>query len=184
MLTGADGSGEMSSDERQLRMVNPGLASMLYDPESMGEFKKRIDKLILDLNGSSAGPKKVDDEPVARAQFGGGGAGWIEASGLFGAYNNVITQLKQLSQLLADSMEGMGIAVTASKDGIEGLDDDIRRRMVAIHQRTEKHYDIDRDPVAQELAKEQAKEQAGASANQQPSGETQQGDTAGVGDYQ
>ncbi|HET6360227.1 hypothetical protein [Streptomyces sp.] len=184
MLAAAGGGGGsgMSSDERQLRMVNPALASMLYDPESMGDFKKSIDKLISDLNGSEAGPKKVDDEPASREHFGGGGAGWIEASGLFGAYNNVITQLKQLSQLLADSMEGMGIAVVASKEGYGDMDDDIRRRMLEIHQRTEKHYDFEKDPVAQELAKERAKEQAESTKAQQPSSGSQQpGDTAGAG---
>ncbi|QIP86265.1 hypothetical protein GLX30_22035 [Streptomyces sp. Tu 2975] len=48
----------MSSDERQLRMVNPGLAAMLYDPESMTSFKKRVDDLIIKLNGSPGGPTR------------------------------------------------------------------------------------------------------------------------------
>ena len=46
----------------------------------------------------------------------------------------------------------MGIAVVASKDGFEGLDDDIRRRMRAIHASAEKYYDPQRDPSAKEKA--------------------------------
>ncbi|MCX4823445.1 hypothetical protein OG883_26910 [Streptomyces sp. NBC_01142] len=185
MVQDGGSGGGMSSDERQLRMVNPVMAAMLYDPESMGEFKKRVDKLVLDLNGSPAGPKKIGDDAIDRTQFGGGGNGWVEASGLFNAYDTVITQLKQLSQLLADCMEGMGIAVVASKDGYQGMDDDIRRRMLTIRQRTESKYDYEKDTVAQELARERAKEQAEKNKAQQPSGEAQQpGDTAGVGNTQ
>ncbi|MFJ5225697.1 hypothetical protein [Streptomyces sp. NPDC088400] len=137
------------TDEEALRRVNPVLASTLYDPQSMIKFKARIDQLIINLNGSPAGPKKVGAEPLGRAQFGGGDGAWAEAAGLSTAYETVIDQLKQLSKLLADSLEGMGIAVVASKDGFEGLDDDIRRRMRAIYASAEKHYDPRRDPTAQ-----------------------------------
>ncbi|MFF1959468.1 hypothetical protein ACFVWX_21110 [Streptomyces sp. NPDC058220] len=135
------------SDEDALRRVNPAMASVLYDPESMVAFKKRVDQLIINLNGSAAGPDKVGAEPVGRGQFGGGGPGWIEAAGLSDAYTTVIDQLKQLSKLLADSLEGMGIAVVASKDGFGQLDDDIGRRMRAIQESAKEHYDPRRDPT-------------------------------------
>ncbi|MFK4596094.1 hypothetical protein RKD30_002761 [Streptomyces pristinaespiralis] len=171
----------MSSDERQLRMVNPGLAAMLYDPESMTSFKKRVDDLIIKLNGSPAGPDKVAQEALKRGQFGGGGAYWAEANNLASAYGTVITQLKQLSQLLKDCMEGMGIAVVASKDGYQTMDDDVRRRMLAIHERTQQHYDPKRDPVAQERAKDEQQGQTDPGANGQPPAG---GDSAGVGGLQ
>ncbi|WP_267245236.1 hypothetical protein [Streptomyces sp. PR69] len=172
--------GGMSADERMLRMVNPALASMLYDPESMTSFKKRVDKLLVDLMGSPAAPDQVGASPVGRSQFGGGGGAWAEASGIFNAYENVITQLKELSQLLADCIEGMGIAVVSAKDGYQGMDDDVRRRMLAIRQRTEDRYDPERDPVAQELARERA--QAAGGADTAPG--TGNGDSAGAGGYQ
>lgn len=152
-MLSADGGGAGPTpltDEEALRRVNPVMASALYDPESMVKFKARIDQLIINLNGSPAGSKKVGAEPLGRGQFGGGGGAWAEAAGLSTAYETVIDQLKQLSKLLADSLEGMGIAVVASKDGFEGLDDDIRRRMRAIHASAEKHYDPRRDPTAQD----------------------------------
>ncbi|WP_307715247.1 hypothetical protein [Streptomyces sp. V4I23] len=166
----------MSSDERQLRMVNPALASLLYDPESMTSFKKRVDDLLIKLNGSPAGPDKVAADPLSATQFGGGGGSWAEAAGIFDAYKTVIHQLKQLSQLLADCMEGMGIVVVSSKDGYQGMDDDIRQRMLAISQNTQEHYDPKRDPVAQEQAAQEKAQNKG-----EPNGTGKPGDTAGAG---
>ncbi|MFC5801586.1 hypothetical protein [Streptomyces formicae] len=173
----------MSGGERSLRAVNPAMASALYDPESMVSFKKRVDKLLTNLRESPAGPKQVEAEAASRDHFGGGRNGWAEAAGLSGAYDTVIEQLTKLSQLLADSMEGMGIAVVASKDGFEAMDDDIRRRMVAISKRTEKEYDFEKDPVAQQLARERAQEEARRN-QEQPGAEGRQGDTAGAGGMQ
>ena len=178
-MLSADGGGADSrptplTDEEALRRVNPVMAATLYDSESMIKFKGRIDQLITDLNGSPAGPKKVGAEPLGRGQFGGGGGAWAEAAGLSTAYETVIDQLQQLSKLLADSLEGMGIAVVASKDGFEGLDDDIRRRMRAIHASAEKYYDPQRDPSAKEKA-------AGQDAKKLAEGD---GSTAGTGGYE
>jgi len=158
LIADGGGSGATPTDEEVLRAVNPALASVLYEPESMSSFKARVDELIVKLNGSPAGPDKVAEEPVTRSQFGG--EAWAEAAGLFNAYDTVVDQLKQLSQLLADSMEGMGIAVRSSQVGYEDLEADIRRRMLAIHENTQKHYDPKLDPSAQEEAKGQAPAQA------------------------
>ncbi|MFE0736798.1 MULTISPECIES: hypothetical protein [unclassified Streptomyces] len=107
-----------------------------YNSESMTEFKKGIDELIDLLTNSPADPNKMKADPVSRAQFGGGGPSWAEAHGLYDSYNNVLKQLTDLSGLLRDSLEGLGIAVVASKDGFEEMDDDVKRKMIAIHQRT------------------------------------------------
>jgi hypothetical protein len=71
------------------------------------------------MGGSEAGPGKVGEEPLAGHQFGGGDGSFAETSGLFAAYNTVITELETLSKLLSDSMEGMGIAVLAARKGYE-----------------------------------------------------------------
>ncbi|MEU2430519.1 hypothetical protein ABZ611_13605 [Streptomyces sp. NPDC007861] len=173
----------MSGEERSLRAVNPAMASALYDPESMVSFKKRVDKLLTNLRDSPAGPKQVESDAASPEHFGGGGGKWTEAAGLSGAYGTVIEQLTKLSQLLSDSMEGMGIAVVASKDGFEAMDEDVRRRMVAISTRTKAEYDFDKDPVAQQLARERAQE-AARRKQEQPAAEGQQGDTAGAGGMQ
>ncbi|WP_223183057.1 hypothetical protein [Streptomyces sp. CBMA370] len=119
-----------------------------YNSESMTEFKTSIDGLIEMLTSSEADKGKMKADPVVRAQFGGGGAAWSEATGVYDAYHHVLSQLTDLSGLLQDCLEGLGIAVVASKDGFEQLDEDTRRKMLAIHQRTE-------------VAKRQADEAAG-----------------------
>ncbi|MFE2556835.1 hypothetical protein ACFXGT_12500 [Streptomyces sp. NPDC059352] len=108
-----------------------------YNSESMSEFKTSIDGLIEMLTSSEAGKGKVESEPVSRGQFGGGGPEWGEAHGVYDSYNAVIKQLKDLSSLLQDCLEGLGIAVVASKDGFEQMDDDVKQKMIGIHQRTE-----------------------------------------------
>ncbi|MFE3603073.1 hypothetical protein ACFXP3_17885 [Streptomyces sp. NPDC059096] len=165
------------SDESMLRSVFPAMASLLYDAESMVDFKKRVDKLITNLNGSAAAPDKVGQEPVGRSHFGGDGGAWAEANGLSAAYQSVIDQLKDLSQLLADSLEGMGIAVVSSKHGYEGEDDDIRTRMLAIQKNMKKHYNPELDPMAPQN-QTQGQDQGQAPSRDQPT--EQPGDTAGV----
>ncbi|MFF2999002.1 hypothetical protein ACFVTC_31300 [Streptomyces sp. NPDC057950] len=103
--------------------------------------------LIRDLKGSAAGPGEVGQEPLVRHQFGGGAGAWREASGLFGAYGTVITELESLSKLLSDSMEGMNIAVLAAHRGYQNIDLDIRDRMRAISTETTAHYGGGYDPV-------------------------------------
>ncbi|MFC8760788.1 hypothetical protein ACFUAG_08735 [Streptomyces sp. NPDC057193] len=108
-----------------------------YNSESMTEFKAGIDGLIEMLTSSEADKGKMQADPVTRNQFGGGGAAWAEAHGVYDSYSTVLSQLTQLSGLLKDCLEGLGIAVIASKDGFEQMDDDARRKMINIHQRTE-----------------------------------------------
>ncbi|WP_407704178.1 hypothetical protein, partial [Streptomyces phyllanthi] len=115
---------------------------------SFTKFQKRVDELIRDLKQSDAGPAKVGEEQLVRHQFGGGSGEWTEASGLFTAYETVITELESLSKLLSDSMEGMGIAVLASHKGYQNIDLDIRDRMAAISAETTEHYGGSYDPEA------------------------------------
>lgn len=112
--------------------IADAVADVATELSSFVAFQKRVDDLIRDLKGSAAGPAKVDQEQLGRHQFGGGDGAWAEAAGLFGAYGTVLTELKGLSKLLSDSMEGMGIAVLASHRGYRNVDEDIRDRMAEI----------------------------------------------------
>ncbi|MFE4546270.1 hypothetical protein [Streptomyces sp. NPDC056785] len=114
---------------------------------SFTSFRKRVDDLIRELGGSAAGPRQVAQEPLARHQFGGGASAWTEASGLFGSYGTVITELETLSKLLSDSMEGMNIAVLAAHKGYRNVDLDIRDRMRAIAVEATEHYGGEYDPI-------------------------------------
>ncbi|MEU8619196.1 hypothetical protein [Streptomyces sp. NPDC048623] len=109
--------------------------ALLYNSESMMEFKKGVDELIADLLASPAAPKNMSSDQVVRGQFGGGGAAWIEAHEIFSSYKSVLAELTRLSGLLSDCLEGLGIAVGISKNGMEETDEDIRAKMLAITQR-------------------------------------------------
>ncbi|WP_234438578.1 hypothetical protein [Streptomyces sp. NRRL S-340] len=122
-------------------------ADMATELSSFTNFQKRVDDLIRDLKGSQAGPAKVGQEQLVRHQFGGGGGAWAEATGLYSAYESVISELETLSKLLSDSMEGMAIAVMASHKGYQNIDLDIRDRMAAISAETSKHYGGSYDPA-------------------------------------
>ncbi|MFF8278235.1 hypothetical protein ACF05T_19340 [Streptomyces lateritius] len=112
-----------------------GARSVAYNSESMLEFKKGIDELIVMLTESPASSKKLAAEPVTRNQFGGGGPAWVEASGIFDAYDTVLKRLTTLSGVLGECLEGMGLAVVMSKTGFEKTDDDIKYRLAEISQR-------------------------------------------------
>jgi len=114
--------------------------AMAAEYASFTGFRTRIDELIKTLKGSPAGPTELGQDQLVRHQFGGGNEGWIEAAGLFTAYESVISELEKLSKILSDSMEGMGIAVLASHKGYENIDLDVRQRMAAISAETTKEY--------------------------------------------
>jgi hypothetical protein len=121
-------------------------ADMATELSSFTKFQKRVDDLIRDLKGSDAGPGKVGQAQLARHQFGGGGGAWSEASGLYSAYETVITELETLSKLLSDSMESMNIAVMASHKGYQNIDVGVRDHMAAISAEMTRHYGGDYDP--------------------------------------
>lgn len=110
--------------------------ALLYNSESMTEFKKGIDGLITELLASPAAPKNMNADQVVRGQFGGGGAAWTEANEIFTSYKSVLGELIRLSGLLSDCLEGLGLAVGISKNGMEETDEDIRAKMLAISRRT------------------------------------------------
>ncbi|MET7859992.1 hypothetical protein ABZS81_22795 [Streptomyces sp. NPDC005318] len=123
------------------------VGDLVTELSSFTKFRNRIDELLDDLKASPADSRKLGEDRVTRPQFGGGTRGeWHEADELHGAYRTVIKELEQLSKLLSDSIEGMGIAVLASHKGYENLDLDIRERMLAIKSNAQEHYGGEYDP--------------------------------------
>ncbi|MGW6967455.1 hypothetical protein ACWGET_25795 [Streptomyces zaomyceticus] len=121
-----------------MAIVGMGMSAqaLRYSADSMETFRKDVQGLIDQLSGSEASADKIKTETVTRDKFGGGGAAWAEAQGVYAAYDAVLGRLVDLSVLLSDCLEGLGIAIVASKNGIEEMDDDVKRRMIEIHQRT------------------------------------------------
>jgi hypothetical protein len=78
------------------------------------------------------------------------GQGFAEAGRLFTAYSNVHTQLQALSKGLADQIEALGIAILSAGKGYEGVDDDLKRKMIAIAERARKAFVPENDPLYQQ----------------------------------
>ncbi|MGW1806491.1 hypothetical protein [Streptomyces sp. NPDC002078] len=143
---GGSESGTSSWVSGLFDVARDAVADVATELSSFTAFQKRVDALIHDLKGSQAGPGRIGQEQLARHQLGGGARAWTEASGLFSAYETVITELETLSKLLSDSMEGMNIAVMASHKGYQNVDLDVRDRMAAISAETTKYYGGSYDP--------------------------------------
>lgn len=126
--------------------VNPQMA-LDVQASAMKGFKKRVDDLLIELEGSEAAPGRVGADRLSRAQLGSGD--FKEAQYLYDSYSIVHDELEKLSKALGTQIEGLGLAVHASRVGYDNLEDDIRARMKAINAEAEKYYDPDRDPYAQ-----------------------------------
>ncbi|GAA2893745.1 hypothetical protein GCM10010524_27650 [Streptomyces mexicanus] len=126
--------------------VNPQMALDIQH-NAMKSFKKRVDELLIELDKSEAAPGKVGEDRLPRAQLGS--SDFKEAQFLYDSYTLVHDELENLSKALSAQIEGMGLAVHASRVGYENLDEDIKARMRAVNAEAEKYYVPDRDPYAQ-----------------------------------
>ncbi|WP_406106273.1 hypothetical protein OG698_28280 [Streptomyces sp. NBC_01003] len=156
------------------------VGEVVTELESFTKFQQRVDELIKDLKESPAGPRKVGQEALARAKFGGGPKGWHEADGVSSQYDTVITDLENLSKLLSDSIEAMGIAVLASHKGYNNVDMDVRRRMAAISAEATHHWGGEYNPEKEKQESEgKSKGAAHADGSDKPEKDTNKGYKAG-----
>ncbi|MEU9356077.1 hypothetical protein AB0D65_35025 [Streptomyces griseoloalbus] len=126
--------------------VNPQMALDIQH-SAMKSFKKRVDELLLELDESEAAPTKVGQDRLSRAQLGS--ADFKEAQFLYDSYAIVHDELENLSKALGAQIEGMSLAVHASRVGYENLDADIKARMKAVNAEAEKYYVVGRDPYVE-----------------------------------
>ncbi len=64
---------------------------------ALEKFKKSVDALLADFEGSAASKSKVADQKITRASLSGQNACFAEADGLYTQYNRVHTSLVSLS---------------------------------------------------------------------------------------
>ncbi|MCY0931317.1 hypothetical protein OTB20_35070 [Streptomyces sp. H27-H1] len=121
------------------------LGALQVEYESLTDYKKRVDGLLSKLDGSPASDKKLADGTLPENSLG---EGFAEAQRLFTAYSNVHTQLLALSKGLADQIEGLGIAIQTAGRGFGDVDEDTKRRMLAISEQAKADYVPERDPLA------------------------------------
>jgi hypothetical protein len=126
--------------------VNPQMALDIQH-RAMKDFKKRVDELLVELDSSEAAPGKVGDDRLPRAHLGSGA--FREAQFLYDSYTLVHDELENLSKALSAQIEGMGLAVHASRVGYANLDEDIKARMKAVNAEAERYYVAGRDPYAE-----------------------------------
>ncbi|WP_405503579.1 hypothetical protein [Streptomyces anulatus] len=100
-------------------------------------FKKRVDALLTDFEGSAGSKTKVADQKVSRASLSGPNARFAEADGLYTQYNRVHSSLVSLSKSLGDQIEYLSLGVHAAAVGFDNVEDDIRRRFYEIQTRME-----------------------------------------------
>lgn len=103
-----------------------GGADLRRGLEALKTFKKRVDGLLSDFEGSAGSSAKVAAHTISRASFGAGD--FAEASGLHGQYERVHEHITSLSKSLALQIEALQIAVQGADIGFDNLEEDLRRR--------------------------------------------------------
>ncbi|MGJ5833974.1 hypothetical protein [Streptomyces ossamyceticus] len=163
-MGGGGGAPDTDKSFDSLYAVNPQMALDIQH-DAMKQFKKRVDNLLIELDKSEAAPDKVGQDRLTRAQLGS--ADFKEAQFLYESYAIVHDELENLSKALSAQIEGVGLAVHASRVGFESLDEDIKARMREVNAEVDKYYDVDRDPYARSKAEEQSTQQGNQQASRQ-----------------
>lgn len=100
--------------------------------EALKKFRRRIDTLLTEFEGSDGGSSKVGHHKIARASFSGESAAFPEADGLYAQYDRVHERLTSLTKMLGDQIEAMSIAVHGADVGFDNLEEDLRQRFWVI----------------------------------------------------
>ncbi|MGW5448909.1 hypothetical protein [Streptomyces asiaticus] len=106
--------------------------------ESLQEFKKRVDRLLTDLDKSDAAHGKISQQTVTTAAYG---QNFPEAMSLASAYELVHGRLQLLSRTLGEQLEAMGITVGAADGDYQTVDHEHAQRLKAIQERTQNYYE-------------------------------------------
>ncbi|MFH8597683.1 hypothetical protein [Streptomyces rimosus] len=103
----------------------------------LAKFRKRVDDLHDQLKKSSAGPTAFGERKVEPSAYG---QGFPEAENLAAAYEEVLAQLKQFSDVFADQIETLGVGVDVAQHGYDSIDAEVKQRLAAIQHRTQDLY--------------------------------------------
>ncbi|MCF3961725.1 hypothetical protein [Streptomyces fuscigenes] len=121
-----------------------GVNDLMSNLADMKKFKKDVDGLLVELHGSQAAPTRVGQDRMQRTHLGG--EGFHEAQFLYASYDNVHTELENLSKTLGLQIESMSLAIETSGKSYNDLDEDIKSRMHKLNSEIEAQYHPDRDP--------------------------------------
>ncbi|MFJ5889531.1 hypothetical protein [Streptomyces californicus] len=126
------------------RDMSEGAGDLRRGVGALETFKKRVDDLLVDFEGSAAAKSKVAAQAVSREALSGSNACFAEADGLYTQYNRVHKALVSLSKSLGDQIEYLSLGVHAAAVGFDNVDDETRRRFHEIQTRLEGGDERDR----------------------------------------
>ncbi|MFH9607646.1 hypothetical protein [Streptomyces sp. NPDC017448] len=115
--------------------MSEGTGDLRRGVGALETFKKRVDDLLVDFEGSAGSRTKVADQKISRASLSGQNTCFAEADGLYTQYNRVHSSLVALSRALGDQIEYLSLGVHAAAVGFDNVEDDIRRRFHEIQAR-------------------------------------------------
>ncbi|MFF8915829.1 hypothetical protein ACF08M_21510 [Streptomyces sp. NPDC015032] len=125
-------------------------------------FRRRVNTLLADLEGSPAGKSKIAAQTVSRAALSGQNACFAEADGLYTQYNRVHEALVALSKSLGDQIEYLSLGVHAAAVGFDNVDDDVRRRFYEIQVRLDKEQEKTQAEKADKLEQPRSDSKTGS----------------------
>lgn len=120
--------------------ARPGLnagSGISKKAETLAHFKKQLDKMLKDLEESPAAKSEISRHRIAAAAYGK----FPAAEELAGSYQRVHTRLEELSQILGDQLEALGVTVQLSDRGYDSVDAEQAARLQEIHKRAQNYYD-------------------------------------------
>ncbi|MFC0598612.1 hypothetical protein [Streptomyces palmae] len=109
-------------------------------------FKSRIDDVLLKFADSPGAKKNLDSHGVPTTAFGS--SSFNAAGILAGHVEKAHARLSELSQILGDQIEALGIAAVIAENNYEGVDAEQSARLKAIQERAERYYQGHRDNPA------------------------------------
>lgn len=119
-------------------LYEPGGPDLDAPGESLKSFKSRVDRLLMTLDGSPAAHGRITEQRVTAAAYGS--AGFTEAVLLHATYSVVHLRLAQLSMMLGEQLEAMGITVDLADRGYEHVDHEYAARLNTIRERLQAVY--------------------------------------------
>lgn len=120
--------------------ARPGLnagSGISKKAETLAYFKKQLDKMLKDLEESPAAKSEISRHRIAAAAYGK----FPAAEELAGNYQKVHARLEELSQILGDQLEALGVTVQISDRGYDSVDAEQAARLREIHKRAQNYYD-------------------------------------------
>ncbi|MGW7005465.1 hypothetical protein ACWGCW_22340 [Streptomyces sp. NPDC054933] len=104
--------------------------------DSLAAFKNGVDLALSDLGKSPASNSNISRQDIARSSYGT----VPDAKDLADAYETVHNTLKDLSQILGDQLEALGITVDMANRGYQVVDEEHRNRLHVLQAQMQQYY--------------------------------------------